>query len=89
MEAFDEWSDRYAGAIRGISPWTINYLYKSIVLGENTSDYTAMVDEIIRISVGYDIKRGEEEKKNEYKALKEEASNGLYCRQRPQKKAKV
>lgn len=55
MEAFEEWSDRYAGAIRGISPRTINYLYKSIVLGENTSDYTVMVDEIIRISVGYDI----------------------------------
>lgn len=58
-------------------------------MGENAPDYNAMVDEIIRISVGYDIKRGEEEKKNEYKALKAEANNGLYCRQKPQKKAKV
>lgn len=89
MEAYEEWSDRYASKIRGISPKAINNLFKSIVLGESVSDYNAVVDEIIRISVGYDIKRGEEEKKNEYKALKEEASNGLYCRQKPQKKPKV
>lgn len=89
MQAFEEWSDRYASVIRWISPRTINYLYKSIALGEKVSDYQATVDEIIRISVGYDIKRGEEEKKNEYNALKEEAGNGLYCRLKPQKKAKV
>ena len=44
MEAYEEWSDRYANKIRGISPRTINYLYKSIALGESVSDYNAVVD---------------------------------------------